>query len=481
MNKYITLSFLIFLSAFAFAQSQTFIYTQPYSKIIVGKQININIKQADSSYIKVVSDNFDISKLSYSVNKNTLRISVKGYKNYYVNIELGTENLSDMTIEGAGDINSINTIKGKSLFIDLSGASSAKLDLDYIKLNAKLSGASDAIINGNIDSIYLHVSGASEFDGFHINNNIYASVQASGASDVKLNTDSVLIADISGASSLKYKKEPNIKKINSNESVWVSHDNMGLYVSDDEDTVRVNLGKGRSEIIIVDGDNGVKIEKRRNKCKPRFKGNWAGVELGVNGYLSNTGSLNMPKGYEFLELKYEKSANFNINFFQQSFNLIGNKFGFVTGLGIQWYNYRFSNDVIIRADSNILYGYHDKSTTKSYIKSKLTASYLVLPLILEFQTNSTHNFRSFHIGVGVVGGVRLGSHSKQVYTENGSGKTKPKTYDSFFLQPFKLDGTVRIGWGALNLYANYSIIEMFRDGKGPELYPFSIGLIMPFT
>jgi len=480
MNKYITLSFLLLISVFAIGQNNQYIKTKAYSKVVVGKQINIEIKQTDSAYIEVLTDNFDMNKLSYSIENKTLYIGVKGYKNNFIDVELGCPEYKQIKASGAADISSIGEISGANLYIELSGASSAKIDLDYHKLSVKLSGASDVKISGNVDSIYLNLSGASDFDGFNTQNK-YASVQASGASDVKINTDSVLMADITGASSLKYKKEPTTKKINSKESVWVSYDDMGVYVSEDEDTVRVNLGNGRSEIIIVDGDEGVRVEKRRNRCKSRFKGNWAGLELGVNGYLNNTGGLDMPKGYEFLELKYEKSTNFNINFFQQSFNLAGNKLGLVTGMGIQWYNYRFSNDVVIRADSSVLYGYNDDNSGKSYIKSKLTASYLVIPLLLEFQTNPHHNSRSFHISGGVIGGVRLGSHSKQVYTENGSGKTKPKTYDSFYLQPFRLDGTMRIGWGPINLYANYSIIEMFRKDRGPELYPFTVGLILPFT
>jgi hypothetical protein len=82
--------------------------------------------------------------------------------------------------------------------------------------------------------------------------------------------------------------------------------------------------------------------------------------------------------------------------------------------------------------------------------------------------------------VGVIGGVRLGSHTKNVYSSNG-GNHKPKSYDDFDLQPFKLDATARIGWGPLNIYANYSLIEMFRNDRSPELYPFTIGLILPFS
>ena len=105
----------------------------------------------------------------------------------------------------------------------------------------------------------------------------------------------------------------------------------------------------------------------------------------------------------------------------------------------------------------------------------------MLPLLLEYQTNSHHRANSFHIGIGVIGGIRLGSHTKQEYTTTGGGKQKQKIKDSFHLQPFILDATARIGWGPINLFATYSLISMFRQDRGPELRPFTLGLILPFT
>lgn len=461
------------------AQELHLFKTDTFSKVIAGKQLSIELKQSDSCYILIKSDEFNPEKFSYTIVNQTLEMEVKGAKNSQLDIELGAPNFEELHMSGAGDMNTINIISGQNLYVELSGASNANLAVDYQQLSVQLSGASDAIISGTADSIYLHSSGASDFDAFKTKN-IYASVQASGASDVKLNSDSTIVADITGSSSLKYKKNPKYKKINSNESVWIGHEEEGIYVSENEDTIRLNAGRG-AEIIIIDGGDGFDIKKGKTSGSGFFKGNWAGLELGVNGYLTPSGSLDMPKGYEFLELKYEKSANFNINFFQQSFNIIGEKLGLVTGLGIQWYNYRFQDNIVITPDSSTIYGSADTTNGRAYLKSKLTASYLVIPILFEYQTNSHHNANSFHISAGVIGGVRLGSHSKQVFTFNGGGKSKPKIYDSFYLQPFRLDATARIGWGPVNIYANYSIIEMFRKDRGPELYPFTVGLILPFT
>ena len=46
----------------------------------------------------------------------------------------------------------------------------------------------------------------------------------------------------------------------------------------------------------------------------------------------------------------------------------------------------------------------------------------------------------------------------------------------FYMNPFKLDAIAKIGWGVLNLYATYSLTPMFQKNKGPELYPFAIGI-----
>lgn len=480
MRKILIFS-LIILAISLKAQDVTNRYyqTDNFTRIVIGKQLNITLVQSDSSYLLIKNEDYIPEKFSFTIEEGLLKVNAKGLKNSTIDMEIGTQNFEELYMSGAGDLDTKSKIRGTSIYIELSGASTAKMNLDYNQLTAQLSGASDLIIKGRADSIYVHASGASDFNAFEAINT-FVSVQASGASDVKLNADSTIVADISGSSSIKYKKDPKYRKINSNESVWINKDHSGIYVSEDDDTLRLRSGKGKTEIVITDNGNGIDIKKHRNTGENFFKGNWAGLEIGVNGYLTPSSSIDMPQGYEFMELKYEKSVNFNINFFQQSFNIFGEKFGVLTGMGIQWYNYRFSDNTVLTNDSSKISGYVDNSSTKSYVKSKLTASYLVIPVIFEFQSNSYHNTNSFHISAGAIAGVRLGSHSKQVYKDNGS-TNKPKVYDSFYLQPFRLDATARIGWGPINIYANYSLVEMFRKDKGPVLYPFTVGLVLPFT
>ena len=106
-----------------------------------------------------------------------------------------------------------------------------------------------------------------------------------------------------------------------------------------------------------------------------------------------------------------------------------------------------------------------------------------------------------HFAAGVVAGWRISSHTKVYYneankvfnlrdTETGnllptsmqspgnSNRNISKNYDSFHMRPFKLDAGIRMGWGIVNLYANYSLTSLFIKDRGPELYPFSVGIAL---
>jgi hypothetical protein len=44
------------------------------------------------------------------------------------------------------------------------------------------------------------------------------------------------------------------------------------------------------------------------------------------------------------------------------------------------------------------------------------------------------------------------------------------------LNPYKYGARVQIGYGDFNLFAEYDASTLFKDGKGPELYPVTAGI-----
>ncbi len=213
-------------------------------------------------------------------------------------------------------------------------------------------------------------------------------------------------------------------------------------------------------------------DKRNKRSNRHFKGHWDAFQIGINSYLGENNSTPLPSEIDYMSLNTNKSINININMLQQSFGLIGRNFGVVSGLGLEFTNYVFDgNNTIIKNASGVI-----EADVKPYKldKSKLTTSYLTVPLLLEFQFPGERRSNRLFINGGVIGGVKLGSHTKIKYKENGDKQDK-KDRNDFNLNALRYGFTGRIGIKHFSLYGTYYPVKMFEKGKGPELYPYMLG------
>jgi hypothetical protein len=234
------------------------------------------------------------------------------------------------------------------------------------------------------------------------------------------------------------------------------------------------------------------------KNKNKFNGHWAGVELGIGGYVTPDFNMNFNPGYPYMNMNTARSITVNLNPFELNLNLYKNKIGFTTGLGFQISNYYFTDNYILIPDSNALTAYkvQDAQSNPVSLKvNKLVVSYLTLPLFFEFQTNPYRKMSSFHVTLGAVAGLRIGSYTKQAYEDRNQSYylideqgNRIATYNvehhsvndrgAYHLSPFKVDAAFRVGWSHLNLFGTYSLTQMFQKDKGPELYPFTVGITL---
>lgn len=467
-----------------------------FSAIEVGSAFKVFLESAGSPLVKIETDDNLHEQISLRVAEGKLMIGSKGITNpTKLNVYVYYTSLVAADISGAATLNTNNQLKTREFVLNLSGASKAALDLDVDQLISELSGASNATLEGKAGLHITEVSGAAKLNASGLlTQNTKAKV--SGVGKATVTASDKIDSDVSGAGKLEYFDGKSMVQIgkegqfsihidedisidslgyidiqsnDNNDSVRIRLGNLEIEVSDGERT-RVKVGPGQLEV-----DESGKVKLTKEKKKPKFNGHWAGFYMGINGYLTADNSIDLPQEYSFLDLRYEKSINVHLNIFEQNFPLISNKFGLVTGLGIEWNNYRFDSDVKLD-------GSQDEITTTNIpegvrsTKSKLNVRYLNVPLILEYQTNSKNNTNSFHIGAGVVGGLRIGSHIKNIY--EGGGKRKDKVRDDFHLSPLKADAILKLGWGKLNLYGTYSLTSLFRENRGPELYPFSVGITL---
>ena len=71
------------------------------------------------------------------------------------------------------------------------------------------------------------------------------------------------------------------------------------------------------------------------------------------------------------------------------------------------------------------------------------------------------------------------SYTPGVYvTPTSNQRNIVKNYNSFYLQPFKFDGMVRIGYSIINIFGTYSLNTLFQKNRGPELSAWTIGITL---
>ena len=248
----------------------------------------------------------------------------------------------------------------------------------------------------------------------------------------------------------------------------------------------INLGN-KNVSIICENDKIVDVDvennfdfmkgKRNFNChtlnKPsKFDGHYEGIEIGQNNFLNSNFEMKLPQNAGYLELNTGKSWGVNINIFEQNFSIIKERLGIVTGLGLQINNYRFDKDITLIHDSTHIDYYNEND--KQFTKNKLTCTYLSIPLMIEGQIPGNSE-RNVHFAFGPVGGIKIGSHTKQIYTDNNK-EFKDKVHKNLHLSKFRYGIIAKIGIEDISLFGQYSFSTLFEKNEGPELYPFMIGI-----
>ncbi|MEH0157586.1 porin family protein [Limibacter armeniacum] len=156
-----------------------------------------------------------------------------------------------------------------------------------------------------------------------------------------------------------------------------------------------------------------------------------------------------------------QSRGINISYMYE-FTLGSEKFTFHPGLGYGHESYFFDDDITLGKVDGKTVGFpiSEGLIVDDVKKTKLAVNYIDVPLEFRFRTHPGKN--AFRIGVGVKGGVLFDAHTKVKY-EVGDDNQKLKNKADFNLNRFRAGGTLRIGYGAFNVFGYYSFTNLFED------------------
>ena len=244
----------------------------------------------------------------------------------------------------------------------------------------------------------------------------------------------------------------------------------------DTSTMRVN---GKKIIIISDVEiEGEEDNSHDNKVISVYADGrsrvWQGFEIGFTG-ASYTPDFNteVPAGSEYFDPIIGRSINWAINPFEMDIRIVDEYVKFSTGLGYTARNFDLANNYFLTKDTDgNTEGYQD--STRTLVRNRFRTGYLTVPAMLYFNTSKNPQ-KAFRIGAGVVGGVKLFEAYRVKHYQDGH-RTREKYNGGFNANPFILDLRAIVGYGNFNFFATYATQTLFNSGKGPEAYPFTIGI-----
>jgi hypothetical protein len=267
-----------------------------------------------------------------------------------------------------------------------------------------------------------------------------------------------------------------------------------VVVEENSDGVKIRIGdSGVSILESIDNGSKIKFEKydsddndftgndqeengeQHRRHRRRFQGHWTGVEFGLANYMVKGFDFTLPDEIYYMDVHSAKSHTFNINFVQQSIGF-GRHIGMVTGLGLNWIDYRFNGDNNIqKGASGVIEILEPEQSLK---KSKFQTTFLTLPILFEGQIPAENHH--MNIAAGVIGAVKLYSGTKMTLDAGD----KVKTNDDLSMNVVRIGATARIGFGNFQIFSTYYFTPLFKTGKGPggyDLYPVEIGMALTFN
>ena len=448
---------------------------EAFNSLVVKGDVDVYVNQTGESGISASES--DLKTLQYEVKDGTLEINGGADGHIYIH----TQGLSRIELLSSSDVYSSDTLKGNSLSIKNLGDGEATLLLNFSNVEVSVTGSADVKLSGYADNLKANVSGAGDLRAYKLQTK-QANVTLSGTGDAQINASKSIQGNVGGAGTLYHQGEPErleveitgageLKKSNAlvnGDTTRIKFGNKKIIILDEDGKSKIEIG----DDVMVDG----KIQNKKDDSKPKKDGPasiWSGFELGLNGYLNPNNNFNMDSVNSSYSLNYNKSIAVNFNLWEVHGHILKNNIYVTTGLGAEINNYRFDKNVKMLSDTTPTQVAVESG--KDYVKSKLVTGYLNAPLYLTFATNKFKNGKRLSVSPGLTAGWKFTSYNKRVVNENGD-RQKSHNHDDFNHNPFRVNASLRLGYGSFVLFANYALTPLFQKNEGPDLTAFSAGI-----
>ncbi|MEO7834314.1 MAG: porin family protein [Ginsengibacter sp.] len=158
------------------------------------------------------------------------------------------------------------------------------------------------------------------------------------------------------------------------------------------------------------------------------------------------------------------------------------KFSLGIGLGISTSNITFKKmDVDLKAAPGLL-PFTALDSSDHFKKYKLATSYLEIPLEFRYTSKPNDPNKSIKAALGLKVGTLVNAHTKGKTLQNETGTTLndfvEKENSKRFLNTTHFMATARVGYGIFSLFGSYQLNKLLKDGAGPDIKLYQIGITL---
>lgn len=192
------------------------------------------------------------------------------------------------------------------------------------------------------------------------------------------------------------------------------------------------------------------------------------IQMHYDDWAQKPDSINMKglnrgfSAYIMMDFPFKKAPNFS----------------FAGGIGIGTYNYYFDDQRVImnEGNDNIIFRQLTGIEAEKYGKIKYNTAYAEAPLELRYFGNKYNRNKGFKASLGMKVGYLLSVHTKERISTDNTKITQKFGGTKAYNPTWTFAPTLRLGWGNFSVFGQYNLTPQFTAGRGPEVFPYAIGI-----
>jgi len=158
------------------------------------------------------------------------------------------------------------------------------------------------------------------------------------------------------------------------------------------------------------------------------------------------------------------------------------KYSIGIGLGVSTSNIFFKRESIDLKTSSPLLPFTAVDSTNHFKKYKLATGFLEIPLEFRYTSRPLEPNKSFKAALGLKAGTLVSAHIKGKTLQDKNNNTITgytlKENSKRLINGTRFTATGRIGYGVISLFGTYQLNNILKDGAGPAMQLYQVGLTL---